>query len=52
MIARRTYHEEQMDLELIGTWEEEVCDKNNMKLGKRECYFERGEKIAKGNYHR
>ena len=54
MIARRTCHEEQMDLELKQLhchMEEEVCDKNNMKPSKREWYFVRGEKAATGNYH-
>ena len=55
MIVRRTSHEEEMDLELKQLhchMEEEVCDKNNMKPGKREWYFRRGEKTATGNYHR
>ena len=43
MIARRTCHEEQMDLELKQLhchMEEEVCDKNNMKPGKRSGILE------------
>ena len=49
MIACRTCTEEEGDPELkqLCGKMEEVCEKNNMELSKRECYFGRGEKTAR-----
>ena len=49
MIARRTCTEVDPELKQVcGKMEEEVCEKNNMELSERECYFGRGEKTARG----